>query len=425
MNAKHKQTANSSFAGLQQPAGTDAGQDGTRLLEFSSSAGAPLRVDRERGMIYGVKVLGVESANRRTYLPEALRKAATLYEGVAVNVDHVGSGTMRSYRDRIGKLSNIRFNGDGLYGDLLVNPKHPLAEQLFWDAEHCPSNVGLSHDAKGRTTIRDGKVIVEGIESVRSVDLVAEPATTKSLYESAVDAVLADDDTDAKDDTDTSNDDADKSDDASPNTLPDDAFALVLPGGVKIRDKTFPLHKRYFPIHTADAVKRSFNAAQANRKLAAHHKQLALQRIRDAARKFGIDLGEDRHKESQDMDLSTLTLEQLAESRPDLIEAVIAQTAAKKELETIREERDKLAAELETHKRREAVEAELREAELHAQDIPEGIRATLVHVADTDERKKIIADLKSLIRERSKPVSARPGMQVQENIQDIIQSWRA
>lgn len=96
-------------------------------------------------------------------------------------------GTSRLYQDRIGQLVNIRLRGDGLYGDLKYNPKHALAEQLLYDAEHAPDNVGLSHDVVGRTSRKGGKLIVESIEKVRCVDLVAEPATTAGLYESVND----------------------------------------------------------------------------------------------------------------------------------------------------------------------------------------------------------------------------------------------
>jgi len=71
----------------------------------------------------------------------------------------------------------------GLFGDLFYNPKHPLAEQLLWDAEHAPHNVGLSHNVLARTTRRGKTVAVTEIVSVLSVDLVADPATTRGLFE--------------------------------------------------------------------------------------------------------------------------------------------------------------------------------------------------------------------------------------------------
>jgi hypothetical protein len=53
----------------------------------------------------------------------------------------------------------------------------------MWDAEHEPANVGLSHNVLART-IRDGAItVVEAITKVESVDLVADPATTRGLFE--------------------------------------------------------------------------------------------------------------------------------------------------------------------------------------------------------------------------------------------------
>jgi len=155
----------------------------TTLTETTTMVGT--RVDRIAGIIRGVKILGRTSRNGRSYLPETLRSAAGLYEGKQVNVDHLRNPTeRRSYGDRIGRLQNVTVREDGLFGDLYYNPKHAMADQLAWDAEHAPGNVGLSHDAVGRTTRRDGIETVEAIESVRSVDLVADPASTSGLFES-------------------------------------------------------------------------------------------------------------------------------------------------------------------------------------------------------------------------------------------------
>jgi len=154
------------------------------LTEQVDSRGLSLAVDREAGLIRGVKILGRQSKNGREYTLEALSHAASLYNGKAVNIDHVEPDQRRSYADRIGMLRGVTVREGSLFGDLQFNPKHALAEQLIWDAEHAPENVGLSHDATGKTSRRDGRIIVEEITSVRSVDLVAEPATTRGLFES-------------------------------------------------------------------------------------------------------------------------------------------------------------------------------------------------------------------------------------------------
>jgi hypothetical protein len=158
------------------------------LQEYCDSRGVRMRVDREEGVIRGVKILGLESRNRRSYLPEALAQAARLYEDAKVNVNHPkgNPGMPRDYQDRMGVIRNVGARpGEGLFADFYFNPKHALAEQLIWDAEHAPENVGFSHNVEARTVRQGDKIVVEAITRVQSVDLVADPATTRGLFESA------------------------------------------------------------------------------------------------------------------------------------------------------------------------------------------------------------------------------------------------
>jgi hypothetical protein len=164
------------------------------LLEFCDSRGVQVRVDRSAGVIRGVKILGLRSRNGREYLPEALGRAAALYDGAKVNVNHPkgSAAAPRDYQDRIGIVRGVEVRpGEGLFGDLHFNPKHALAEQLIWDAEHAPENVGFSHNVQARTSRRDDLLVVEEITRVQSVDLVADPATTRGLYEGASAAGVA------------------------------------------------------------------------------------------------------------------------------------------------------------------------------------------------------------------------------------------
>jgi hypothetical protein len=159
------------------------------IREFTDSRGIELAIDRETGVIAGVKLLGLTSTNGRTYLKEAVARAIGLYENAKVNVDHaVGRqpDAPRSYSDRIGVIRNVRIEpGDGgLRGDLYANPKHQLFEQLAWDAANSPQSVGFSHNIQAMTRReRGGKIVVEEITRVQSVDLVADPATTRGLFE--------------------------------------------------------------------------------------------------------------------------------------------------------------------------------------------------------------------------------------------------
>ena len=157
------------------------------LQEFTDSRGVSLRIDRAEGVLRGVKLLGHESRNGRRYLPEALSSAVKLYEGAKVNVNHAKGGphAARDYQDRIGVVRKVcARSNEGLFGDLHFNPKHPLAEQLLWDAEHAPENVGFSHNVQARTNRSGEQTVVEAILHVQSVDLVADPATTNGLFES-------------------------------------------------------------------------------------------------------------------------------------------------------------------------------------------------------------------------------------------------
>jgi hypothetical protein len=156
------------------------------LQEFVDSRGVAMRVDRQAGVIRGVKILGLQSRNGRTYLPAALAGAVALYEGAKVNVNHPKGAPEgpRDYQDRIGVVRNVLLRAEeGLFADLHFNPAHALAGQLAWDAEHQPENVGFSHNVQARVTRDAQRVLVEAITKVQSVDLVADPATTRGLFE--------------------------------------------------------------------------------------------------------------------------------------------------------------------------------------------------------------------------------------------------
>src|SRR4051812_14154043 len=156
------------------------------LQEFVDSGSQRLRVDHDAGVIRGVKLLGLDSRNGRRYRENALIEAIGLYEGAKVNINHPKGHPLspRDYQDRLGVVRGVELRaGEGLFGDLHFNPKHMLSEQLVWDAEHAPQNVGMSHNVVARTK-RDGdETVVEAITKVQSIDLVADPATTCGLYE--------------------------------------------------------------------------------------------------------------------------------------------------------------------------------------------------------------------------------------------------
>lgn len=165
---------------------TKTHQPGHFLREYTQSENASLRLDRENGILRGVKILGFVSKNHRRYAPEALQQAVSMYEGAKVNINHPKGDPLapRDYQDRIGSIRNVEFRlNEGLFADLYFNPCHPLANQLAWDAEHAPKNVGFSHNIRARTIEENHVIVVTQILAVQSVDLVADPATTSGLYE--------------------------------------------------------------------------------------------------------------------------------------------------------------------------------------------------------------------------------------------------
>jgi len=160
----------------------------TKLMETVLNEGVDLKVDRENGVIRGVKILSSVSKNRRRYTDKAIQDAVRLYEGCQVFIDHPKlseSEKERGFADLFGEIQNVRKTSDGVYGDLPYNREHACAGQVCEAAERFPRSFGLSHNANGVTTWDNTErvEIVEGLEEVRSVDLVTRPATVAGLFE--------------------------------------------------------------------------------------------------------------------------------------------------------------------------------------------------------------------------------------------------
>lgn len=159
------------------------------ILESTIRFTKPLRVDREQGVVYGVKVLGWESDNNREYAYESAERAVSsgLYENRKTYANHPEkkNNEQRSVYDLIGKLFNTRLDPDGVFADWKLNKRHELYEAILDDAEEGTGFYGLSHNAEAaRWEIRGGKQIVLEIARVFSVDMVSDPATVLSLSES-------------------------------------------------------------------------------------------------------------------------------------------------------------------------------------------------------------------------------------------------
>ena len=158
--------------------------------EFTAEAfqllGKPVKIDREKGIAYGIRILGPDSKNGGHYPAKVSERAKPLYEGAAVNLNHRRSlNDDVPVQDRFGRLRNVETKDSGLSGDLHFNPKHEFAEQFMWACENQPDLYGFSHLANVKWKPNaDGTRTAESILKVFSVDLVADPATTSSVRES-------------------------------------------------------------------------------------------------------------------------------------------------------------------------------------------------------------------------------------------------
>lgn len=135
-------------------------------------------------VLRNVKILNFTSKNKRYYPPELLRKSLGLYEGAPVNIDHPDDNSPRKYESRFGRVINVKLLNDGLYGDLVYNPEHKLAKSFAWWSKNDPNAIGLSHNCIAKTKYgKDGIETITEIDRIASVDLVADPGSTKGLFE--------------------------------------------------------------------------------------------------------------------------------------------------------------------------------------------------------------------------------------------------
>lgn len=156
------------------------------LTERVATPFAGTRVDREAGTIDGVLICGFTSHNGRTYTREMFKRDHVKYEGKPVNTDHSTRPEGATVDRRIGWFSDVKLDADGRpRGRLNLLLAHPLTPRVLEAAERNPSLYGFSHVVRAEPGKRgrDGREVIENIEEVVSVDLVAQPATTSGIFE--------------------------------------------------------------------------------------------------------------------------------------------------------------------------------------------------------------------------------------------------
>jgi hypothetical protein len=138
--------------------------------------------ERAQHLVRNVVLLGPQSRNGYRYSAAAMQAALPLYENRPIFLDHAdeqNSPTRRKLRDFAGQVLSPRYEGERLRGDLRLLGPH--TDWLFDLIEAAPQDIGMSHVVLGRRSTQGQ--IVEHIERVVSVDIVAFPATTHSFHE--------------------------------------------------------------------------------------------------------------------------------------------------------------------------------------------------------------------------------------------------
>lgn len=181
------------------------------LVEWAAAAGdstePALKIDKDKQTIYGVRVLGRYSRNAHgqagadngtEYTLACMDDAVArgLYEGVEVLANHEQlSGQTQGLKQRktergveyvVGVIHAPRREGDGIRGDLTYYTTHPMSARVVEDVEKRIGALGLSHDAsaaKERFDRAAGRLVIEKLAAVNSVDLVRKPATNRNLWE--------------------------------------------------------------------------------------------------------------------------------------------------------------------------------------------------------------------------------------------------
>ena len=152
-------------------------------------AAAPPKIDRDKHIVNGTLVCGWESRNNRSYRP-VLRRAAPMYEGAPVSLNHPERGAVPRVEDRFGQIRNPSIDEEfGARGNLHYNPEHPHAKSLLWFMENQPSAICFSHrvNAVGHRNRETGVFEVTDFDRVFGVELVSDGGTTNGMFESGPD----------------------------------------------------------------------------------------------------------------------------------------------------------------------------------------------------------------------------------------------
>ncbi len=158
---------------------------GVQIHEAIAFAGPEVKVDKEKGVIRGLRIINRERrTGDRTYSDRALSDIAERLEGKKSYMNHSSRGGSRLVQDLLGVWGNARTHlAEGyVSADLKVLPRE---QWLLETAEQLPEALAMSIDARALLTKRGGHEFVNRILILESVDAVTEGGTTHGLFESS------------------------------------------------------------------------------------------------------------------------------------------------------------------------------------------------------------------------------------------------
>lgn len=151
---------------------------------------AESRSSADSNVIENIAIVGKTSKNGYDFPESTLRQAFPLVDDVPSFLDHEGMmSSMGRIKSLIGKFQNARFENGRIYADLhLFDNEHtPLVKQIA-STTFRPGTIGMSINANGEFGEHDKKKgekpFVSVINEFLSVDLVATPAATETLFNS-------------------------------------------------------------------------------------------------------------------------------------------------------------------------------------------------------------------------------------------------
>jgi hypothetical protein len=156
----------------------------TRWLTERFALSENSKIDRENRIIHDVVLINAKSENKRRFTDKALDDFARLSEGLKFYVNHPDDPSKpRKYEELAGRLHGIRREKERVVASEL-RLLDPWAEMIMDRTEADPEHAGCSYNYKAKVTkASDGWEEILEVPFVRSSDLVTEPATTESLFE--------------------------------------------------------------------------------------------------------------------------------------------------------------------------------------------------------------------------------------------------